>query len=114
MEVAATDEGIEEVPLRDNYHGYKPVRGTKKEIEDDLEDLKIEDPKPEKPKKKKRKPKPEKEPEPVVVAAAAAAVATPDNAIGKLFEIFYRGFPLELIINRLEESFYQYLYVMSL
>ena len=58
--------------------------------------------------------KPEKEPEPVVVAAAAAAVATPDNAIGKLFEIYYSGFPLELIINRLEESFYQYLYVMSL
>jgi len=65
VEVAATDEGIEEVPLRDNYHGYKPVRGTKKEIEDELEDLKIEEPaKPvEKPKKKKRKPKPEKEPE---------------------------------------------------
>merc|ERR1712126_727333 len=33
VEVAATDEGIEEVPLRDNYHGYKPVRGTEKEPE---------------------------------------------------------------------------------
>ena len=85
MEVAATDEGIEEVPLRDNYHGYKPVRGTKKEIEDELEDLKIEEPtKPvEKPKKKKRKPKPEKEP-PVVMAAESTI---PDNDIGKLFEI---------------------------
>jgi len=85
VEVAATDEGIEEVPLRDNYHGYKPVRGTKKEIEDELEDLKIEEPtKPvEKPKKKKRKPKPEKEP-PVVMAAESTI---PDNDIGKLFEI---------------------------
>ena len=83
MEVAATNEGIEEVPLRDNYHGYKPVPGTKKEIEDELEDLKIEETKPvEKPKKKKRKSKPEREP---VVVAAAATI--PDNAIGKLFEI---------------------------
>ena len=87
MEVAATDEGIEEVSLRDNYHGYKPVRGTKKEIEDELEDLKIEEPsKPvEKPKKKKRKPKPEKEPEPPVVLAAESTF--PDNDLGKLFEI---------------------------
>ena len=87
MEVAATDEGIEEVPLRDNYHGYKPVRGTKKEIEDELEDLKIEEPtKPvEKPKKKKRKQKPEKEPEPPVVMAAESTI--PDNDLGKLFEI---------------------------
>ena len=75
MEVAATDEGIEEVPL------------TKKEIEDELEDLKIEEPtKPvEKPKKKKRKPKPEKEPEPPVVMAAESTI--PDNDLGKLFEI---------------------------
>lgn len=85
MEVAATDEGIEEVPLRDNYHGYKPVRGTKKEIEDELEDLKIEEPtKPvEKPKKKKRKSKPEKEP-PVVMAVESTL---PANDLGKLFEI---------------------------
>ena len=89
MEVAATDEGIEEVPLRDNYHGYKPVRGTKKEIEDELEDLKIEEPtKPvEKPKKKKRKSKPEKEPEPEPPVVMAAESTIPDNDLGKLFEI---------------------------
>ena len=93
VEVAATDEGIEEVPLRDNYHGYKPVRGTKKEIEDELEDLKIEEPtKPvEKPKKKKRKPKPEKEPEPPVPVMAAEST----NDLGKLFEISNEGFILD-------------------
>ena len=67
MEVAATDDG------------------TKKEIEDELEDLKIEEPTKtvEKPKKKKRKPKPEKEPEPPVPVMAAES----NNDLGKLFEI---------------------------
>ena len=97
VEVVSTlEDEIDEVPLRDNYHGYKPVRGTKpkKPIEDEIEDLKIEDTKPEKPKKKKRKPKPEKESEivnapEIVAAAAATAVPTSLPELGRLSIFLY-------------------------